>query len=129
MTSFAAQVDAIVRECLYPEEITGIPADAVVVKGIMRDFAFDPKAVAVQKPKIAALIDQIVADPFYADKGGGMSFLNLCMTKDDDHWAEHPTMEVFYVLSAAIGRAKFCMPQDMWPMLPGGMPYIQFTRA
>ena len=27
-------------------------------------------------------------------------------------------------LGNAIGKVKFLMPRDMWPILPGGMPYI-----
>lgn len=137
--SLASRVQELFSDCLYeeselppggPEESgPSLPQDAIVVDGITMKFGLDPKKVQSNKAKIESLIDEIVPESFYEDAGGGMSFLSLCNTKTGDQWAEHPTMQEFFVLAAAIGRARFCMPRGLWGLLPGGMPYIQFTRT
>ena len=128
--SHADRVLEMIRDCLYRDApLTVVPEDTVRVEGIVHTFGFDPKRIKANKPKIEALIKAIVPEPFYKDGGGGWSFLNLCNDKHDKQWADdHATMEALYVLAAAIGRARFCMPREWWAHLPGGVPYVQFDR-
>jgi hypothetical protein len=53
-----------------------------------------------------------------------MSFLNACMTKDDNQWGEHQNMEQLLALGIAIGYARILLPRNMWSVLPGGVPYF-----
>lgn len=78
-----------------------------------------------QKDAVRIILDQM-PDTFKKSGGGGMSFLELCMDKDGNHWAEHPTMEMLVVLAIGQGQAQYCMPRDFWRVLPGGVPYIVF---
>lgn len=105
-----------------------IPDGAVVVDGIMARFAFHPVRIVERKADIAALLDGL-PDTFKTDGGGGMSFLEACMTKAGVHWAEHPTMETLFALGIGAGLAVYTMPRDLWGILPGGMPYITIDSA
>ncbi len=118
--SLVEQVDQIVLACLSGSEDEG-----VVVKGIMRDFAFDEDKIAEHKEQIKTILDQM-PDEFHKRTGGGWSFLNLCMTKAGHQWGEHSNMEALIVLAIAAGYGQFQMPRDMWSSLPGGMPYVVF---
>lgn len=129
--TLAERVDSALRGCLY-DAPTASANDAVVVEGIVNKFGFDPASIARNRAEIECLIDEIVPDVFYRGSGDeiGMSFLQLCDDKHGQQWTGmHQTMEALYVLAAAIGRARFCLPREFWGALPGGMPYIQFDRA
>jgi hypothetical protein len=102
------------------------PKDAVIVDGVVRSFGFHPDRLEQARPKVIEIIREVVEDPFFTDKGGGYTFLNLCQDRSGNQWAEHPTMEVLCCLAIGLKLAKWCAPREMWPMLPGGMPYIQF---
>lgn len=122
--SLSERVNGLVKECL-----NGSENGALVIEGLVRNYGFNPAKIAEKKEDICAILDEM-PDEFHADSGGGMSFLNLCMTKDGIQWAEHPTMEALVVLAIAAGVGNYTMPRDMWDVLPGGVPYVTFdTRA
>lgn len=116
----AAKVDEIIRKCLFKE---GEPTeDKVVADGIMNSFGFHPGRLEENKPVIKELLNEL-PDTFMASGGGGMSFLNACMDKHENHWGEHPNMECLFALGTAAGYVKLALPREMWSSLPGGMPY------
>ena len=132
MMNLSERVENITHQCLYrDEEIIepGTPPNgAVVVKVILRDFAFHPGRLEARKDDIRAVLDEM--DPnFHKSGGGGWSFLNLCMDRNGSQWAEHPTMETLCVLAIAVGYGEFQLPREMWESLPGGMPYIVFDTS
>lgn len=96
---------------------------AIIVEGIMSKFGFHPERLAQNKQNIGEMLTDL-GDSFHEDKGGGMSFLNACMTKDGEHWGEHSSMEALFVLGVATNQAKSVLPRNMWNLLPGGMPYF-----
>lgn len=131
--SIAEQVEAIFLDCLYrEEEMTdleeGIPVGAVLVDGIVSKFGFHPNRIAAHKEEIRALLNQM-PDQFHAGKGGGWSFLNLCVTKDGAQWGEHRNMEQLVVLAIAADMGFYCMPRDVWKVFPGGVPYVAFNTG
>lgn len=134
--SQASRVRNLVMHCFYDnDEIKDLapgttPAGAIIVKGITKTLGFKPERVKINEASIKALIEEIVPDDFLTTGGKGMSFLNLCMNRRGEHWAEHPVMEELILLGMAIKRAGFCVPREMWSMFPGGMPYVWFdTRT
>ena len=67
-------------------------------------------------------------EPGAESEGQGSSFLNACYDRDGDLWTgDHATMEQLFVLGIAAGMVNCLMPRDMWPVLPGGMPYYSVT--
>lgn len=131
-STLSDRVLELIGECLYDEPAPSTPpADAVLVEGIaVKGFGFDPKKVKSNRSKIEALIFEIVPEAFYTDGGGGMSFLSLAHSKTGELWTGyHRTMEALVVLAIAIGKARYCAPREMWRLLPGSMPYVQFDRT
>lgn len=119
----ARRVNEILKDCLYKEEELEIsdkaPDDAILVDGIIMKFAFHPGRVESLKEEIEGFISQL------SDKiKNGMSFLEMCVTKDGKSWGQHINCEELLVLGMAIKRMDYCAPRSMWSILPGGMPYI-----
>ena len=121
----AERVEKLFLDCLFrDEEIRdGIPEDAVTVEGLINKFGFHPGRLASHQKEIEKELSDF-DDKFYIGKGGGHSFLNLCYTKDGEQWGEHRNMEQLICLGVAVKKVQYCLPRDMWSMLPGGMPYI-----
>lgn len=119
----ASAVDAIFKDCLFrSDEITnGEPnVPRVTADGIMNKFGFHEGRVKAHSPAIRALLDELPAE--FTE---GWSFLNACMDKHGRQWGEHQNIEQLFALGVATGDAVCLMPREMWPMLPGGMPYFQ----
>jgi hypothetical protein len=128
---FYKRVEAILTDCLYrDDEIDGstAPADAVIAQGVISTFAFHPGRLGSHKADIAALCNEL-PDDFQKSKGGGWSFLNLCVKKSGEHWGEHRNCEQLVALAIASKQGSYPMPREMWSMLPGSMPYVQFDTA
>lgn len=120
-TLTAENVETIFRDCLFRDgEDT---STGKIVDGVLGKFGFHPERLAAHKTEIAEMLGGL-PDEFMAEKGGGWSFLNACMTKNGDQWGEHMNIEQLLVLGIATEQAKILMPREMWKMLPGGMPYF-----
>lgn len=125
----AEKVRNIVTDSLYrSEEVPdGIPrADAVIVDGLVGKMGFHPQRLESHRAEVEAILREMSPD-FFADHGGGATFLNLCMDKNGDQWGEHRNCNDLVVLAIGLRLAKYCLPREMWPALPGGMPYIVFN--
>lgn len=128
MENLSQQVHSLMMDCLFkPQEIVDgkPPENHILVDGILGQFALHPERTKNNKDKIKDILNQM-PEAFHVGKGGGMSFLNLCETKDGEHWAEHSTMNSLVVLGIATEQAAYCIPREMWSALPGGMPYVMF---
>jgi hypothetical protein len=125
----ATNVQDIFARCLYQEgDLCGlekgeIPADCVRGEGIVMKAGFHPGRVEEAKPAIKELLAQL-PEQFHKATGGGWSFLQMCVDKEGNQWGEHRNMDELLCLGIAAGMAAYCMPRDMWEMLPGGMPYV-----
>jgi hypothetical protein len=127
----AQRTDEVFRYCLYTEDEVTEPGEpptgAVLVKGIAHNYGLHPARVAEKREVILALIRDVVPDAFLTTKGAGWSFLNLCMDRNGVQWTGmHHTMEALLCLGMAIGKAGYCLPREMWAVLPGSMPYVWF---
>lgn len=98
----------------------------VKVDGLRTDFAFHPERLESHRAEVADMLAQ-VPEPFFTNKGGGWSFLNLCTRADDVLWGEHINVEQLCVLAIGLGLGQWLVPKEMWNLMPGGMPYIAFT--
>lgn len=104
----AAAVHETVKKCLFTDEefIGGKPPErAVIIDAIVHQFGFDPDRVAEQKSTIAELLANL-EDSFFTGRGGGMSFLQACMTRTGEHWGEHRDMAALFALGQAAGFVK-----------------------
>lgn len=131
MQNIAQTVHDTFLACLYTEEeiasLQGAtPQDAVIVDTIRGKVGFHPQRLEASRDKVIEVIREMPLPFRPTSKGGGDGwwFLNLCMTKDEVQWAEHPTMNELIALAFALKLGKFCLPREYWGMLPGGMPYL-----
>jgi hypothetical protein len=126
----ARLIEEVLRDCLFKDEelVDGVPTvPPIKVEGIVRTFGFHPDRIEKHKATILGWIDD-VPRVFLKEHGGGMSFLQLCHDRSDELWGQHKDMEELFVLCRAIGHAGFCLPPHMWGALPGGMPYVWFSK-
>jgi hypothetical protein len=120
------RVSEIFTKCLFkPEEIIdGKPVvEPLVGKGVLNDFGFHPQRLPQYINELTEMLREL-PDSFMKSKGGGMSFLNACMTKDDVQWGEHRDIEQLFAMGEALKIVSYPMPREMWSILPGGMPYV-----
>jgi hypothetical protein len=126
----AQNVQNVVMACLYSDEEVAalggpevVTKKAVIVEGVVSRFGFNPEKLEKNAENIKSMLDQL-PETFKKSKGGGMSFLNACVDKDGRQWGEHRSIDELLCLGIAIKKAEILAPKEMWPMLPGGMPYI-----
>lgn len=128
----AENVHAMIRKCL-PESVSSKDEEKLrkgeevlgytLTRGVMGGFCFLTSKLDENRADIESMLKDLPPE-FMKSGGGGMSFLNACMTKDGEHWAEHPTIEELICLGMGIKMVEFVMPREMWAALPGGMPYF-----
>jgi hypothetical protein len=129
MTLTAEAVDLIMHRCLFTEDElssagAGIPPEgAVIVDGIVQKFGFHPGRIMENKEAIRLLLAELPV-AFRHNGGGGWSFLQGCMDRNDRQWGEHRNVEALLVLGLASGLATYLLPREVWGSLPGGMPYF-----
>jgi len=117
-------VNNVFMDCLFEENTPENLERAVKVGGIMSTFGFDPDKIEKYAEDIGLMLKQL-PDQFQEKRGGGWSFLNSCNRSDGTQWTGlHRTMEQLMVIGIAAGWAEIQAPREMWPMLPGGMPYF-----
>lgn len=123
-------VNTVIRDCLlHDEEAAGVdpqnlPDWIAPAQGIVRSFGLHRERLESHREDVKSMLEQL-PDQFRKEVGGGWSFLQMCERKDGVQWADlHRTMEALVALGNALGYVEFPAPKEMWPSLPGGMPYI-----
>lgn len=134
-------VEAVTKDCVYTDwelppavDKDSLPADAVVVEGVINTYAFNPERLEQHRDDVKTMIEELPRQ-FFPDGGGGWSFLNLCTTqkaldagRGDEIWTGlHLIQERLYCLAAGLGMAKIQVPRELWGALPGGVPYMTFS--
>lgn len=119
------RVNEIFLDCLFKDHELGPdgqPPEEKMVKaqGITILAGFSREQIGKYASEIATLCDEL-PDTFKE----GMSFLAMCYDRHENQWGEHNNMQELMLLGCASGKMKMPLPKDMWPVLPGGMPYIQ----
>lgn len=117
----SARVEAIFMDCLFNEgeDTTGF----VPAPGITTNVGFHPGRLASHKAEVEALLDEL-PDAFKMSGGGGMSFIQAHEDRHGRQWTGyHKHMEQLFQLGIGVGKAVCLVPREMWPALPGGVPY------
>lgn len=122
MNLTSENVEKTIRHCYFKEDEKFI--DPVFGEGIVGRSWFHPERLEQKRELIEKMLDEL-PDNFKKSKGGGHSFLTMCQDKNDNQWTGlHWQMDALIMLGNAIGKLRFCMPREMWVILPGGMPYL-----
>jgi hypothetical protein len=100
----------------------------ITVQGIMHTAHFSCDKLSAKSSEIAGMLGQLPIEFMPRDQGGGggWSFLNACNDRDGVQWTGfHLVMEKLFLLGMGCGMARWCLPREMWEVLPGQMPYIE----
>ena len=93
----------------------------VKVEGITCTFIFHPQRLEEKRELVAAILAQLPEE----FKDGGWTFLNLFITKDYQLWTDtHRICEYLVVMAIGLGLMEYCLPREVWKVLPGGVPYL-----
>lgn len=130
----ADRVTDIYRDCLFkdwellaedPTE-ADLPENAIITEGVQHKTGFHPTRVEHHRDEIVRMLQDLPL-PFRLVEGGGggWSFLQACDDKDGNQWTGlHQTVDQLFQLGMAIGAVQYALPREIWPALPGGMPYM-----
>jgi len=115
------RVTEIFLDCLYREDED--TSNHIKAEGITTNVGFHPERLEGHRAEVEAMLMEL-PDQFLLSKGGGWSFLNACMDRNDIQWGGHENMQQLILLGIGLNKVRFCMPRSMWSVLPGGMPYF-----
>ena len=120
-------VSRVFMDCLHQDaELPSdgsVPPGAVIAQGVVTSIGFHRGRLMTHRKEVHDLLIEL-SPVFMVESGGGWSFLNACMDKHERQWGEHRNVEQLLLLGLACGYVTYCLPKEMWPMFPGGMPYF-----
>ncbi len=91
----------------------------------MTRLGFDSRKLHAQLDNIKSMLEELPLDFQAPPEGSGcMSFLRMCMNKDDEQWGEHQNCDELLVLGLATGMCSMPMRREVWASLPGSVPYV-----
>lgn len=113
-------VEAIFKDCLA--ESAGKATQ--IISGVIIRAGFNRDKVTANRDNILSMLSYLPKE-FHALKGGGWTFLNLCVDADGTWWTDlHQMCDKLLTLGIAIGAVKFVFQRGLWQCFPGGMPYV-----
>lgn len=118
----AKTVRDIFLDCLVGENAPDT-AKVVAVEGITTKVVFSVEKVESHSDTIKALLDEL-PDTFFVGNGGGYSFMFMPMDKHRNQWGEQINAQELMLLGIASGYMHYLLPKEVWPALPGGVPYV-----
>jgi hypothetical protein len=115
-------VEKIFKDCLFsPEEDC---TKAVEVQGISEIFLFHSDRLENYQQMIWELLDQL-PHTFKEKGGGGWTFLKACLNKDGILWGQQNHADQLLSLGIALKFVALLTPKELWPLMPGGVPYYR----
>lgn len=118
----AKNVEDVLMDCLF--EKGADTSTAKLIDGVMMKIGFDPLKLDKHRDDITSMLNEL-PEPFQSVHGGGGSFLDACITKNEVQWAgDHRAVDILVTLGLAIHKVTFNAPRELWRNLPGGMPYF-----
>lgn len=124
----ASHVEEILKDCLFTDAEMSDPdmppAGAVLVDGLIHNFAFHPDRLESHAREIGDLLACLPTEFQPASVGGGgWTFLNACVDVEGRQWGEHRDIERLICLGIGTKQAEWQM-KNMASVLPGGVPYF-----
>lgn len=122
----AEAVEEVFEKCLFKDDeiVNGKPTvEPIKGLGVIQDYGFHPERLEENRDNVLAFLGDLPTS-FKETGGGGMSFLNACMDKNDHQWGGHRNMDQLFTLGNALKLVVYPIPRSMWSILPGGMPYV-----
>jgi len=115
-------VNEIFKDCLFEND--KFVKNPKIIESVNMKIGFDPEKLKKNNSKIKEMLNEL-SDDFHKNKGGGMSFLNMCDDRNGNQWTgSQRNMDELVALGLATDNLSYLLPRDMWQILPGGMPYL-----
>ena len=120
----AKRVEEILIDCLIKDSdhinCKRLPKNkVVVVKGIVNNYGFHKERLESYREEVRSLLNNLSPDI-----KEGISFLNICMDKENNQWGEHPDCENLVCLAIGLEIIRYVLPKEAWFLLPGNVPII-----
>jgi hypothetical protein len=106
---------------------TDATEDWITVTSVANTLRYSKSRLVIHRAQILALLAEL-PDEFRAvaiGGGGGWTFLNMCYDRHGRHWGEQSHMDLLVSLGLATGAVRFMFARELWPALPGGVPYVE----
>jgi hypothetical protein len=95
------------------------------LEGILADFGLDKTVLEANREEITELVKNLPG-PFRQSEGGGWTFLKAHRDYNGVVWTEQPAhVEQIMLLGMGIGLIEYCLPRNMWSLLPNNVPYFR----
>jgi hypothetical protein len=106
-----------------------LPDCAVIARSPMVTMVFHKGRVEANRARIIGFLRELPPQ-FMETQGGGWSFLNACMDREDRQWTGlHSVVQTLFCLGGTLGLVVCLMPRELWSALPGGMPYFRILDS
>lgn len=117
-TNMSQLVSEAFMKCLFEEgEDT---SNYVKVEGITNNYELHPQRLEEQRELVTAMLAELPVE--FKE---GYTFLNICTNKNGELWTgDHRVCEQLIVMAIGLDLMSYCLPKEMWAILPGGVPYI-----
>lgn len=120
----AKRVEEILIDCLIKDSdhinCKKLPKNkVVVVEGIANKYAFHRERLESYRGEVQGLINNLSPDI-----KEGISFLNICIDKENNQWGEQRDCENLICLAIGLEIIRYMLPKEAWFLLPGNVPII-----
>lgn len=120
MNLTAENVYATFFDSLALEATSG---STIRVRALMNEYVFDAARLEGHREAVRGFLGR-VSTLFYADRGGGHTFLALGTRRDGIRWGDVYDSERLVALGLGLGLAEFCLKRRRWKLFPESMPYL-----
>lgn len=120
----AKRVEEILIDCLIKDSdhihCDKLPEDKVVItEGIINNYGFYRERLESYRGEVESLVNNL--SPYIKE---GVSFLNICMDKENNQWGEQRDCENLVCLAIGLDIIHYVLPKEAWFLLPGNVPII-----
>jgi len=118
-----SKVEEIFRDCLWRDDDDG---ERLEIEGIVHTMIFEAHRLESHRDEVKHMLSELPNE--FRDSaeggGGGWTFLNACNDRNGHQWGEHLYMEQLMTMGIGLGLVYYLLPRELWPSLPGSMPYF-----
>lgn len=94
------------------------------VKGLTAEYTFNTERLTHHTEVVRGFLGRL-STRFYANRGGGHSFLAFGKRRDGVQWGDAYDAERLLALARGLKLAEFCLKRRRWGLFPRGMPFVR----
>ena len=122
----SSRVEAIFLECMYrAEELKDgkpLEGEPVIVEGDTCTVELHPGRLTGYRKEVKEMLEGLPLE--FRTTSGGWTFQNACNDRNGVQWTDfHQHIDQLFQLGIGLGLARCSLSRELWPILPGGVPY------